>query len=184
MKKKHLDIITIGKVDDNLLDMLSLTVSRCFGFPCRINEPWEIPSDAYNPNRKQYYSTMILKELWGGVKHDAIRTFAVTNVDLYIPIFTFVFGEAQLGSQCAIISLSRLRQEFYGLRRDDNLFMSRVEKEALHELTHTFGLTHCYDINCVMHASHSIGDTDIKSDQFCKRCSYQLTSILKTLHES
>ena len=182
MKKKHLDIIPIGRVDDSVLGRLSLTVSRCFGFPCRINEPWEIPTDAYNPNRKQYYSTMILKELWGGVNHDAIRTFAVTSVDLYIPIFTFVFGEAQLGSQCAIISLSRLRQEFYGLKRDDKLFLSRGEKEAIHELTHTFGLTHCYDNNCVMHASHSIGDTDIKSDQFCRRCNHHLTTILKELN--
>ena len=181
MKKKHLDIIPLGPVDDSVLDRLSVTISRCFGYPCRINDPWEIPSYAYNPDRKQYYSTMIIKELCGAVKQDAIRIFAVTNVDLYIPIFTFVFGEAQLGSHCAIIALSRLRQEFYGLQKDEELFLSRVEKEAIHELTHTFGLTHCYDVNCVMHASYSIGDTDIKSDQFCRRCMHNLNARLKAL---
>ena len=181
MKNKHVDIIPIGDIDNRVLHRLSITVDRCFGYPCRINEAWEIPSYAYNPDRKQYYSTMILKELCGGIKNDSIRTIGVTNLDLYIPIFTFVFGEAQLESHCAIISLSRLRQEFYGLRSDDTLFMSRVEKEAIHELTHTFGLTHCYDVNCVMHASYTIGDTDIKSDQFCKLCNHTLLSKLEAM---
>ena len=184
MKKKHLDIIPIGKIDDNLLQRLSVTIYHYFGYPCRVNEEWESPSYAYNPDRKQYYSTLILRELCGWVKNDSVRTVGVTNLDLYIPIFTFVFGEAQLGSHCAIISLARLKQEFYGLPPDDELFISRVEKEVIHELTHTFGLTHCGDVNCVMHASHTIGDTDVKSDQFCKFCNHKLISNLNELAEA
>ena len=181
MKKKSLDIVPIGRVDDKILHRLSFTINCCFGYPCRINGEWEIPSYAYNPDRKQYYSTMILKELCGWVKKDSIRTIGVTNLDLYIPIFTFVFGEAQLGSHCAIISLNRLRQEYYGLPQDDELFLSRVEKEAIHELAHTFGLTHCYDVNCIMHASYTIGDTDVKSIQFCALCNHKLTFRLEEL---
>lgn len=181
MKNRHLDIIPIGDIDDRVLHMLSAAVHRCFGFPCRINEPWEVPFYAYNPDRKQYYSTLILKELCRRVKKDSIRTIGIISLDLYIPIFTFVFGEAQLESHCAIISLSRLRQEFYGLKQDDKLFMSRVAKEAIHELTHTFGLTHCYDVNCVMHASYSIGDTDIKSDRLCRFCNHTLLLKLEAL---
>lgn len=181
MKKKILDIVPIGKVNDTILHRLSITINHCFGYPCRINEEWEIPAYAYNPDRKQYYSTRILKELCERVKHDSIRTIGVTNLDLYIPIFTYVFGEAQLGSHCAIISLNRLRQEFYGLQRDDSLFFSRIEKEAIHELAHTIGLTHCYDVHCIMHASYSIADTDVKSDQFCKLCNHKLTFRLEEL---
>jgi archaemetzincin len=181
MKKKSVDIIPIGKIDDKVLERLSLTIKSCFGYPCRINGEWETPSYAYNPDRKQYYSTMILKELYAGVKNDSIRTIGVTALDLYIPVFTFVFGEAQLGSHCAIISLNRLRQEYYGLPRDDALFLSRTEKEAVHELTHTFGLTHCHDVNCIMHASYTIGDTDVKSNQFCELCNHKLTFKLDEL---
>ena len=181
MKKKSVDIIPIGKVDDKVLERLFLTIKGCFGYPCRINGEREIPSYAYNPDRKQYYSTMILKELYAGVKNDSIRTIGVTALDLYIPVFTFVFGEAQLGSHCAIISLNRLGQEFYGLPRDEELFLSRAEKEAVHELAHTFGLTHCYDENCIMHSSYTIGDTDVKSILFCKLCNHKLTSRLAEL---
>ncbi|MBW2652768.1 MAG: hypothetical protein JRC57_06760, partial [Deltaproteobacteria bacterium] len=67
---------------------------------------------------------------------------------------------------------------------DNELFISRVEKEVIHELTHTFGLTHCGDVNCVMRASHTIGDTDIKSDQLCKFCNYKLISNLNELAET
>jgi len=181
MKKKSIDIIPIGQVDDKVLNRLSLTIKSCFGYPCRIDGEWEIPSYAYNPDRKQYYSTMILKELCAGVKNDSIRAIGVTALDLYIPIFTFVFGEAQLGSHCAIISLNRLNQEYYGLPQEDELFLSRAEKEAVHELAHTFGLTHCHDENCIMHASYTIGDTDVKSILFCRLCHYKLTSKLEEL---
>jgi len=183
MKKKSVDIIPIGRVENKILHKLSIPINRCFGYPCRINEEWEAPSYAYNPDRKQYNSTRILKELCGWIKNDSIRIIGVTNLDLYIPIFTFVFGEAQLGNHCAIISLSRLRQEYYGLPPDNGLLLSRVEKEAIHELAHTFGLTHCHDVNCVMHASYTIGDTDVKSNQFCKLCNHKLTFKLEDLVE-
>ena len=181
MKNKILDIVPIGRVDDDILQRLSLTINHCFGYTCRINEQWENPSYAYNPDRKQYHSTVILKELYEWVKSDSIRTIGVTDLDLYIPIFTFVFGEAQLGNHCAIISLNRLRQEHYGLPQDSKLFFSRVEKEAIHELAHTFGLTHCYDVNCIMHASYTIGDTDVKSTQFCELCKHKLNFELEKL---
>ena len=181
MKKKFLDIVPIGKVNDAILHRLSITINQCFGYPPRVDEEWTIPSYAYNTSRNQYHATRILKELCERVKNDSIRTIGVTNLDLYIPIFTYVFGEAQLKGQCAILSLGRLRQEFYGLPADEELFLSRVEKETIHELSHTFGLTHCRDVNCVMHASYSIADTDIKSDQFCKLCNHKLAFRLKEL---
>ena len=181
MNKKFLDIVPIGKVNDTILHRLSITTNRCFGCPSRINEEWEIPSYAYNPIRNQYHATRILKELCERVNQDSVRTIGITNLDLFIPIFTFVFGEAQLEGHCAILSLGRLRQEFYRLPPDDELFLSRVDKETIHELSHTFGLTHCKDVHCVMHASYSIADTDIKSGQFCKLCNKKLALRLKEL---
>jgi archaemetzincin len=94
----------------------------------------------------------------------------VTDFDLYIPILTFVFGEAQLGETAALVSTHRLRPEFYGLPHDPRLLQARLLKEALHELGHTFGLRHCSDYLCVMSASHSADRIDLKQADFCPAC--------------
>lgn len=91
--------------------------------------------------------------------------------DIYIPILTFVFGEAQLEGRCALMSGHRLHQEFYGLPRDEDLYMHRCEKEAVHELGHTMGLKHCQNFECVMRYSNSVADIDIKRNVFCPDCS-------------
>lgn len=85
-----------------------------------------------------------------------------------------VFGEAELGGYFAIISLARLRQSFYGLPEDKHLFLERTIKEAVHELGHTYGLSHCPDPECVMHFSNSLMDTDRKKPSFCSRCQIKL----------
>ena len=91
-------------------------------------------------------------------------------MDLFIPILTYVFGEARIGGRVAIFSATRLKQEFYGLPQDQVLFYERCEKEALHELGHTFGLVHCPFYDCVMHYSNSIEDVDVKNATWCRDC--------------
>jgi len=95
---------------------------------------------------------------------------AITPVDLFIPALTFVFGEAHLAGSSGVISTFRLREEYYGRRPDRGLLLSRVEKTAIHEVGHLLGLTHCLDRNCVMHASNSLADTDVKSTSLCPHC--------------
>ncbi len=94
----------------------------------------------------------------------------VASVDLYIPILTFVFGEAQLAGTCAVISGYRLRQQFYGLPGDEDILGQRLVKEAVHELGHTLALTHCEDFDCVMAPSHSVEWIDLKQQTFCGSC--------------
>lgn len=101
---------------------------------------------------------------------DSARLLGVTLVDLYIPILTFVFGEAQLQGSCALVSAHRLRQEFYGLPAHPSLFADRLLKEAVHELGHTLTLPHCDDYQCVMASSHGVEWIDLKSASFCNPC--------------
>ena len=126
------------------------------------------PSFAHHPERNQYHSTLILERLaqlrTGGM------TVGITGLDLYIPILTFVFGEAQLGGTCAVVSYHRLAQEFYGLPPDPALLTDRLIKEAIHEAGHTRGLTHCDDYECVMAASHAVEWLDLKGTRFCSQC--------------
>jgi archaemetzincin len=104
------------------------------------------------------------------------RILGVTAVDLYIPILTFVFGEAQLRGSCAVVSFHRLRQEFYGLPANSTVLRERLLKEAVHELGHTLTLAHCEDYQCVMAPSHGVEWIDLKTSQFCTSCQVAVTS--------
>jgi len=125
-------------------------------------------AQAYNPERKQYLSSELLASL-GKAEGDE-KVVGVADVDLYVPRLNFVFGEADVVSGTAIVSLCRLRQEYYGLAPDEALFLERATKEIVHELGHTFGLGHCSNNRCVMHFSNSLADTDLKEAHFCSMC--------------
>lgn len=125
------------------------------------------PEFAYSAARGQYHSTEILARLPEG-------TLGICDIDLYIPILEFVFGEAQLGGGRAIISLFRLRQEFYGLPPDPALMVERAVREALHELGHAVGLRHCPSYTCAMHATHSVELLDLKMNGYCRSCARHL----------
>jgi len=134
-----------------------------------------IPREAYNPSRRQYLSTIILHR----VKDYAARNrnkgafnriLGVTDVDLYASGLNFIFGEAELVGEAAIISLHRLRPEFYGRQSNWDLFAERAVKEAVHEIGHTLRLGHCPNSTCVMHFSLHIGMTDRKRREFCHVC--------------
>jgi len=138
-------------------------------------------SVAYDEMRDQYNSSKLLAEVIKYPPPDALRIIAVTDVDLFVPIFTFHFGQAQLDGLGAIVSTHRLHNRFYGLPEDKRLFRERVDKEAVHELGHTFGLTHCMDPFCVMRSSTYVEDVDQKSIDFCNRCRRLLSEKLKSI---
>ena len=106
------------------------------------------------------------------------RLLGVTDRDLYIPILTFVFGEAQMGGSSAIVSYHRLRQEFYGLPPDLDLLANRLLIESVHELGHTLRLTHCDDFRCAMASSHAVEWIDIKDSGFCEDCLAKATEVV------
>jgi archaemetzincin len=131
-------------------------------------EPVHIPDTAYNPRRYQYNAEMIVQFLDREKKSG--KVLAVADFDLYVPSLNFVFGLAGLLTDIAIISLARLRQEFYQLPADPTRFTSRAIKEAAHEIGHLYELSHCPDTRCVMHFSNSLQDTDRKSEEPCAKC--------------
>src|ERR1039457_444300 len=129
---------------------------------------------AYDRERGQYGSIAVLEMLARVCPADAVKLLAVTERDLYIPVLTFVFGQAQLSGRVAVVSLARLRQEFYGLAPNREIFLERACKEALHETGHTFGLVHCGDRNCAMSLSTNVRQIDSKRCEFCAPCGARL----------
>ena len=157
-------------MDHDILRHLSESITEHCNMPCSIGQETEIPEHTLNQTRKQYDSKLILKHLMMHGPPEPLRLIGVTGIDLFVPILKYVFGIAQIKGRCAVISLKRLSPRFYDLPPDDALFKTRVEKTALHELGHTFGLTHCRDLHCVMTSSTKISDTDGKHSAFCITC--------------
>jgi len=164
-----LQLIPIGDVDPTLLEHLRSRLVEQFRARCTIADPLPTPAYALHAERGQYHSSDILTRMTPHVG-DAWRVLGVTSVDLYIPILTFVFGEAQMGGPCAVVSAHRLHDEFYGLPPNADMLKKRLLKEAVHELGHTLHLTHCRDYYCVMASSHSVEWIDLKEHQFCTNC--------------
>lgn len=167
-------ILPIGKIEDRILEYLKTELRQVLGKDIYIAKPRPIPESAYNPKRSQYHSTLILNEIRSWDISGYERVLGIVDMDLYVPQLNFVFGEADLTGKVALISLVRLKQQYYGLPEDDKLFKLRALKEAVHELGHTYGLPHCPDAGCVMHFSNSLLDTDKKDFRFCPRCQKRL----------
>ena len=94
----------------------------------------------------------------------------MAGVDLFIPVLTYVFGEAQLAGRAAVVSTHRLDCQLYGLPANRKLLKQRLRKEAIHELGHTYNLLHCREDACVMMSSTYVENIDLKSDRFCGHC--------------
>ena len=165
-----ISLVPVGRVERAHLESLSQGLASRLRVACWIRPDGVNGEFAYSPVRGQYHSTEILKRLLQDPHAESWRILGVTDVDLYIPILTFVFGEAQLTDTGALVSTHRLRPEFYGMPQDPRLVQERLLKEAIHELGHTFGLLHCPDYRCVMSASHSVERIDLKQATFCMAC--------------
>ncbi len=133
---------------------------------------------AYDAVRKQSNSTALLVQILEGQEGPSTKRIALVDVDLFIPVLTFVFGEAQLNGTAAIVSTHRLCNQYYGLARNHALMLERLQKEVVHELGHTFGLYHCHQFECVMRSSTYVEEIDTKRLFPCAACSQALSAAV------
>lgn len=167
---KLLQLVPVGECRLRTLEQLGPALADRFGVPWDVlAEPLPAES-ALHAERRQYHSTEILAQLQRRAGQECWRILGVTDLDLYIPILTFVFGEAQMGGSVALVSTHRLHQEFYGLPNDEDVFQERLLKESLHELGHTLDLRHCEDYRCAMAGSHAVEWIDLKEAAICAEC--------------
>ncbi|HVP43913.1 MAG TPA: archaemetzincin [Terriglobales bacterium] len=171
-------LLPVGPPDGAVLERLRRGLQEILRVDCQLLPDSLDPKPFLHAQRQQYHSTQILSALSGLLPNGCWRLLGVTSVDLYMPILTFVFGEAQLTGRCCVVSWRRLTQGFYGLPNDPELFAARLLKESVHELGHTLGLTHCQDYGCVMAASHSVEWIDIKGADFCPACHEHALSVI------
>ncbi|GMU95879.1 archaemetzincin family Zn-dependent metalloprotease [Ignavibacterium album] len=153
-----------------LIDKIVTELGKFLPYKIRLNTIQLDISFAYSTERKQFYSTKIIQHLIPYSENVDGKFTALVEVDLFIPVFTYVLGEAQLNGKVSIVSLARLHEEIYSGISDEKLLIERTVKEILHELGHNFGLIHCKDWDCVMHSSMGIEEVDIKGIDYCANC--------------
>ncbi len=203
---RRIELLTVGNFDRRLAQRLCAPLAAEFAADCRLLPDSLDPQRAFHPEREQYHSTELLAAMQAMVRpkpssapmgkpaatpvnsaanqqsssRGAWRLLGLASVDLYIPVLTFVFGEAQMHGPCAIVGTHRLRQEAYGLPAAPELLFERTLKEAVHELGHTVGLTHCDDYQCAMAPSHAVEWIDVKSATLCEHCRASVTTLVET----
>jgi archaemetzincin len=177
MDTPTITFLCFGLFDRKQLEKISETAAREFNCSVVIREAHFDISEFYDPVRRQYNGDKLLREVNAMQIHDSSKTIGLFNVDLFIPILTYIFGQAQLGGRTGIVSIYRLSNERYGIANDDSLLAKRFAKEIIHELGHLFGLIHCHTPTCVMRSSTYVEDIDQKEEALCLKC----RNILETI---
>ncbi len=176
MNPERIKLISFGYFEKGLLEKVVIDIEHEFQLPVKTKEGHLDLSLYYDPSRRQYDGYRLLKEIDMGFAKEKNKTIGLFNVDLYIPILTYIFGQAYLNGKSGIVSIYRLRNERYGIFKDEKILISRFRKEVIHELGHTFGLLHCYDPICVMRSSTYVEDIDQKYHMLCHKCKEQMSN--------
>lgn len=175
---EHIYLIPMGQVDKNVMESIKNRFPNLMPMSVKmeIDQQKDAPQIAYDPSRRQYNAEAVLDEI---SQHSTIdttteRALIITDVDLYMPDSNFVLGLADAKKGICIVSLARLKNEFYGVKQDNKLFLERALKEAIYEFGISRGLNNCSDSKCVMHFSNSLADIDKKRNTFCRKCRDEL----------
>ena len=170
MPQPTITFIAFGLFEKEFLEKAAEVVELEFDCTVMIKDAHTDISDFFDPGRRQYNGDKLLKAVDSMVHPESTKTIGIFQVDLFIPILTYIFGQAQLGGRTAIASLFRLSNERYGMPADNIVLLERLKKEVIHELGHTFGLLHCHTTTCVMRSSTYVEDIDQKEVHLCPKC--------------
>lgn len=165
----RVEVIPLGSVDEVSVSVAAANIQTFLGLAVDVAPPWPEPAYALIPVRGQYNALPILKALSDSIE-TGTRRLGLLAGDLCLPILTYVFGEAQVNGHAAVVSLRRLKQGQDGQRVPTHLFLERLAKVAVHEMSHVLGLTHCRAPQCLMSFSLGLEQLDALTLRFCPDC--------------
>ncbi len=177
MNNRKIILHPCGYFDSNVLDILRGDLEQEFYCDSEITSCNIDISSYYNPSRRQYDANSIMQSI--SLKTDEnVKIMGILRVDIFVPILTYIFGQAELAGSTGVASLYRLRNELYGLEINNNLLIERFRKVVLHEAGHLHGLIHCHNQVCIMRSSTYVEDIDQKERAFCLNCRTKLNLLL------
>jgi len=159
--RRRIMLASLARSEDSVLKELVPILREAFGADIGIAAVIPLSEDAYDPSRDQYRSSALVEALVRHKQPEWERLLGITDVDLYTMGLNFVFGQADIERSVALFSLARLHA-------DRDRFVQRAATEAIHELAHTYGLTHCKNPRCVMWFSNTLEESDRKGTRFCE----------------
>jgi archaemetzincin len=165
-----ISVVPVNAIDHQVLTRLALCLEERFLASCVVRASVAVPKSALNGVRKQLFFGSVAAKLAVANEGSESIVLGITEYDLYKTSHQFIFGSASESHRCAVVSLHRLRPEFYGEPADENVLFQRLLKESVHEIGHAMGLKHCYNARCPMYYSNSVFDTDNKFSNFCEAC--------------
>lgn len=174
MDKQNILLINIGNFEKEFLEDIAGDVKKEYSIPVSVQESYIDLSEFFDPMRRQYDANKLMKEFGEWSFASDTKSMSLLKVDLFIPILTYIFGQAILSGNIGIASLHRLRNEQYGMKKDELLLQDRFKKVINHELGHMFGLLHCHNPSCVMRSSTYVEDIDQKERHLCPKCRNEL----------
>lgn len=175
LDKQGISLISFGHFENEFLERLSFDIQHEYNLHVQMEENYMDLNEFYDPSRRQYDGNKLIHLLDSMTTPNTLKTIGLFRVDLFIPILTFIFGQAFFKGNTGIASLYRLKNEQYGMKSDEDLLYDRFRKVVNHELGHTFGLIHCHIPNCVMRSSTYVEDIDQKKQHLCNNCRDQLS---------
>jgi archaemetzincin len=173
-KKRIIGVVPVGDVPELAPKVIAAHITGYLKIPAEILTPLAHPAYAFDEARLQYDAGKILSFLESCPYDNYDKIIGVFNVDIFVPTFTHVFGEAKQAGMHALVSLFRLGEEKQGDNPSSALLFERAAKVALHELGHLFNLSHCEHKNCLMHYSGGLTDLDYVPLYFCGYCNIYL----------
>jgi len=172
-RKDVIGVVPVGEIPEFILKVITAHITGYLQLPAEILPPLSRPEDAFIASRQQYDAGRILKAYETKSIANHKKVIAVMDVDLAVPIFTFVFGEASQNGRYALVSLFRLARNQDGTAAPNEHFLLRTAKIALHELGHLFNVFHCDNPECLMHFSGDLEDLDNTPLKFCDFCALE-----------
>ena len=170
MVQQNITLISFGYFGKHILEKIAEAVRQELRYPVNFKETHIDLSEFFDPARRQYEGNKLLNAVGRISYPGSVKNIGLFSVDLFIPILTHIFGQAELNGLTGIASSYRLHNERYGMAADEKLLLERFTKEVIHETGHTFGLIHCSIPACVMRSSTYVEDIDQKDMSLCPGC--------------
>lgn len=170
LSKQRILLVSFGVIGQSYLKNMIADIEKELEIPVELIVSHYDITRFYDPARRQYDANKIIRYIHNEYKNSGTKIIGLLPVDIYIPILTYVIGQAAFKGTAGVVSSFRLKNELYGLKQDNDLLFNRFLKEVLHELGHSFGLRHCISPVCIMRPATYVEEVDEKNPAFCMKC--------------